>query len=329
MKIISVLLLSLLLLTACSRYSSHYKATVFVHSNTTTKADMRFSTFEGTMVFKLDCRSGSGTRIQYSAQLESGSARVLYDSKGKKNELFSIGAGDEISGTGGELDNGTVYILVESDRKCEEGKFHFELATTPDAENAAESGESAAVADAENSTASVSMPSEYDLDQWAKNIFDTALESGKRGDAPALPLSGKSVLVFCDSKNCNVYNKYSMKAKTDPHPDDPFFQPVFSDGEPIFPEVPVSVWADSTDACDYLILYGGFETDRVEGFYEGGADRVSTETIVYVIDPKEKQILLTKSVGKDVPRNVTDHPQGRVMYDEAEEYIQELLIGTK
>lgn len=116
----------LLMLSGCHHYRSHYKAVAFVHSNTSKNASMNFSDFEGTMVFQLKC-DNADERIRYSAKLESGSAKVCYDCNGTKTELFSVNSGDDISAIGGTLQQGTVYLIVETSEKGQNGRFNFDL----------------------------------------------------------------------------------------------------------------------------------------------------------------------------------------------------------
>ena len=80
---------AILALTACSSYTSHYKAVAFVHTNTAKNAEMSFSSFKGTMVFKLKIAGGE-EKITCSASLGEGSAKVYYDCGGAKKELFSV-----------------------------------------------------------------------------------------------------------------------------------------------------------------------------------------------------------------------------------------------
>ena len=128
MKILQrILLLGIftILFSGCGKYSSHYNAVGFVHSNTSSSAYMSFSSFDGTISFKLKC--GEGERIQYSAELGEGSATVYYDCDGKKKLLFLIGAGEEVFDFVRPSETGSIYIIVETDGKCEEGKLKFDV----------------------------------------------------------------------------------------------------------------------------------------------------------------------------------------------------------
>ena len=126
-KIAVLLVCAVLLLTlaGCGKYASSYKAVGFVHSNESDSAFMNFYSFEGRMVFKLKS-SGEGD-LQYTADLESGSATVYYDYSGTKQELFSISAGETLDSHGGYVESGTVYIIVETGGACQNGDFHFSL----------------------------------------------------------------------------------------------------------------------------------------------------------------------------------------------------------
>lgn len=124
--IATVIILLFLPLSGCSRYISSYKAVAFVHTNTAKNASMSFSSFEGSMVFKLKCES-EDERINYSAKLENGSAKIYYDCNGTKIQLFSVNSGDDISEIGGVLQKGTVYIIVELSEAGKNGRFDFDI----------------------------------------------------------------------------------------------------------------------------------------------------------------------------------------------------------
>ena len=126
-KILSLVVAVFMLLTlaGCSEYSSNYKAVGIVHLNETSSAFMSFYSFDGRIVFKLKS-TGEGD-IKYSAKLESGSAKVYYDFYGTKTELFSISGGNEINSHNGYIEAGTVYVIVETDGKCQNGDFNFSV----------------------------------------------------------------------------------------------------------------------------------------------------------------------------------------------------------
>ena len=118
----AILLLSL---AGCGKYKSHYFAVGFVHSNDSRSAFMTFHSFEGRMVFKMKS-SGEGD-LKYTAELESGSAKVYYDYGGTKAELCSVKGGDAVESHGGYVEKGTVYVIVTTDGNCTNGDFHFSL----------------------------------------------------------------------------------------------------------------------------------------------------------------------------------------------------------
>lgn len=117
----------LVCLTGCGRYSSHYSALMLVNSNTTQSSYMSFSSFNGTKTFKMNCKSDYGGLLEYSAKLETGSATVYFDHDGKKTELFTIRGGEEVRSTAVPVSPGPVYVIVETNEKCKEGKFDFKL----------------------------------------------------------------------------------------------------------------------------------------------------------------------------------------------------------
>ncbi len=121
----AILVMCICSFSGCSRYTSKYHAVAFVHSNESDKAFMSFYTFKGTMVFKLKCKNTQ--QLRYTAKLESGSADVYLDCGDGKTELFAVSAGDEVGSAVGQLEKGTVYVLVETNGTCQNGNFEFEL----------------------------------------------------------------------------------------------------------------------------------------------------------------------------------------------------------
>lgn len=109
-----------------SKYTSHWNAVAFVHSNTFQNANMSFSSFEGTIVYELRCK-GEEEMLHYSSTLESGSADVFYDNNGEKVLMFSVKGGSDADGFVGDLQKGKIYIIVETTEKCTEGQFRFEI----------------------------------------------------------------------------------------------------------------------------------------------------------------------------------------------------------
>ena len=123
LKITVAAVLLILCLAGCGRYVSHYRATAFIHSNTSHSAAMTFGSFDGTMVFTL--KPGEGEGLRCTGTLGSGSAAVYYDADGTKKELFSVEAGGSEEADLGPLSAGKVYVIVETDGTCREGDFRF------------------------------------------------------------------------------------------------------------------------------------------------------------------------------------------------------------
>ena len=128
--IIAAMMLVLCLgLTACGNgYASNYSSSQMTSSNTSTEASMSFGSFSGTYVIKFK-NSGDGTAfIKYNATLEEGNIKVYYDYNGEKLNLFEIGNDGSIDGkTEAFTDKKTIYIIIESDGKCQTGSFSFAL----------------------------------------------------------------------------------------------------------------------------------------------------------------------------------------------------------
>ena len=117
-----------LCLSGCGRYVSSYRASAFVHSNTSDHAMMSFWQFEGRMVFRLKTGSDGSPVMTYTGSLQTGAAEVYYDSGDGKTPLFSIKAGENVGSSADLPKNKTVYIIIETSEKCEEGSFGFSLA---------------------------------------------------------------------------------------------------------------------------------------------------------------------------------------------------------
>ena len=131
-RIVALLLVAALIaaLTGCSRYSTHYNAVAFVHSNDAHNAYMSYYKFEGTMVFQLKGEKNAPVALRYSGATQTGAAAVYYDYSGTKTELFTLGAGESAASTSETFTpNGTIYVIVETSEPCENGRFDFEIMT--------------------------------------------------------------------------------------------------------------------------------------------------------------------------------------------------------
>ena len=121
--ILILVALCLVCLASCMKYTSHYSALLLITSNTSKSASIRFTSLNGTKVFRLK----SAGVLNYSARLTGGSATVFYDYDGTKQELFSIGEGQEVGPATVSVTPGTVYVIVQTNGKCEEGQFSFDV----------------------------------------------------------------------------------------------------------------------------------------------------------------------------------------------------------
>lgn len=120
-----LLLLAAAGLTGCEKYTSHYFAAAFVHSNVSDAAEMSFWQFEGTMVFKLRCKAGE--KLHCTGTVKSGEINVFYDCGESKDLLCSLENGSEIDHTLPLTVAGTVYVIVEAQEKCENGQLSFSV----------------------------------------------------------------------------------------------------------------------------------------------------------------------------------------------------------
>lgn len=90
-----------------------------------------------------------------------------------------------------------------------------------------------------------------------------------------------------------------------------------------------SLFADSLGECDFLIVYGGYESLRNEAYYMDAIDRIETTTMVFVIDAKNRQLLHIENIGTVNPASSTrsDQTTGPTMTSESAQYIQSLLTS--
>lgn len=127
LSVLAIIVLSFFCFVGCVKYSSSYSAVASVRTNTSDTASYSFSSFKGRMVFKLKCKADSIGQLTYSGKLDQGSLTVFIDHDNAKRELFSLKSGDSISSSVSGISKGTVYIIIETDGKCEEGSFRFDL----------------------------------------------------------------------------------------------------------------------------------------------------------------------------------------------------------
>ena len=116
-------------LSACgNKYVSRYNAMLMVRTNTSNNASVSFDSFSGTYVIVLKNNSADEVFITYEATLEEGNIKVYYDFDDEKLNLFEIETNGSVDGeTETFTGNKTIYIIIESDGKCNDGSFSFVL----------------------------------------------------------------------------------------------------------------------------------------------------------------------------------------------------------
>lgn len=116
-------------LSACgNKYHSKYNSTLMVEEKTTNKASVSFDSFNGTYVIKFRNTGSDKVCISYKAALKEGSFKAYYDFNDEKLDLFEIGADGSVEGkTEAFAGDKIIYIIIESDGKCNEGSFSFTL----------------------------------------------------------------------------------------------------------------------------------------------------------------------------------------------------------
>ena len=113
-------------LAGCSGYASSFRATVLITTNTASSASVEFSTLTGTKVQQMKTKE-DGATLEYGGKLVEGSMTVYYDEDGTKKELFTVKGGENKEGSVVIEKKGKLYLNLETDGKCESGKFTFEI----------------------------------------------------------------------------------------------------------------------------------------------------------------------------------------------------------
>ena len=117
---------STLALSGCGKYTSSWSAVGYIHSNDSDSGYMNFYKFKGREVFTMKSDS-SERHIKYSGTLEKGSVKVYYDIGDEKKELFTLKEGETIEAVSEDLSEGKVYVIVETDGECSNGKLDFAI----------------------------------------------------------------------------------------------------------------------------------------------------------------------------------------------------------
>ena len=107
------------------KYVSSFSATVCIHSSSSDSGSIQFESLTGTYVFKM--KPESTNTLYYTAKLGSGSLKVYYDNDDEKKELFTLNSGEAKEFTLTPLKSGTLYVIIETNGKCENGDLSFSL----------------------------------------------------------------------------------------------------------------------------------------------------------------------------------------------------------
>ena len=125
-----VLILMLFMLCSCGGYVKSYSATILITSNHGDEASMKFGTFKGSYHFKLKRDGDPEHTLALDASLGEGEMDVYIGVGGEKELLLTVMGGetyDETITLAEKYDNEkTIYIILESAGKCEDGDLEFE-----------------------------------------------------------------------------------------------------------------------------------------------------------------------------------------------------------
>lgn len=130
MKMKSRLILAAMLILICvfangCKYVSSYSATICISSNSSDSGSLQFGSLTGTYVFKM--KPDASNTLSYTAKLGSGTLKVYYDNDDEKKELFTLHSGETVASSLISLKSETLYVIVETDGKCENGDLSFSL----------------------------------------------------------------------------------------------------------------------------------------------------------------------------------------------------------
>ena len=124
-KILLVLLMALFILglTGCTKSV----ATMMTENHNDNSMDLGFSSLEGERSFVMNVPKKVDGVLKYSGKLDSGSIKVCYKNGGRKTDLFTLSGNDSVEGNLDGIKKGKLEIFLETDGKCEEGSFSFEI----------------------------------------------------------------------------------------------------------------------------------------------------------------------------------------------------------
>ena len=125
-----VLILTLLVLCSCRGYVNNYSATVLITSCHGNEASMKFGAFKGRYNFKLKRDDVPDHTLDFEGSLAAGDMNVYVGVDGEKELILTAKGGefyDETIVLDELYDNEkTIYIILETIGKCEDGNFEFE-----------------------------------------------------------------------------------------------------------------------------------------------------------------------------------------------------------
>ena len=124
LPLVAMLILICVCFNGC-KYVSSYSATICIHSSSSDSGSIQFESLTGTYVFKM--KPESTNTLYYTAKLGTGSLKVYYDNDDEKKELFTLNSGEAKEFTLTPLKSGTLYVIIETNGKCENGDLSFSL----------------------------------------------------------------------------------------------------------------------------------------------------------------------------------------------------------
>lgn len=114
-KYLILIFVAALLLSACSRHISSYKAIGLNAESSNDHCSVQFRSLTGRYVLQTKKTGSSEGTISYSIQLEEGEINIYYDALGVKELLCSAKAGAPVTGVGGYVERGKrIYIIIET-----------------------------------------------------------------------------------------------------------------------------------------------------------------------------------------------------------------------
>ena len=126
-KVLSTIPVALLTLCAIGLTSCTDLSIGTVESNLPHKTSLSFASFQGTKTYKMSCSQDAGMLLEYSGKIENGSITISYKVNGEKTELFKLEGEQDDNGALQLQTEGLFYVILETNEKCVNGSFHFEI----------------------------------------------------------------------------------------------------------------------------------------------------------------------------------------------------------